>query len=204
MILEVALLNVRSGQSAAFEQAFAQSQAIISSMPGYRSHQLLRCLEVQDKYLLLVNWDKLESHTVGSRKARWPVKKVEFWTKCRGMKRTCSLPHVELAYLARTATTGREKPGVKLAMDSSWPCMAEALAGGEILELFYPARPLRMGIQLYFSFDTMDCPRILDQDTTLFSWPKNRATIIQRLRRILGYNFILLLQQLLEKIKAVS
>ena len=82
--------------------------------------------------------------------------------------------------------------------------MAEALAGGEILELLYPARPLRMGIQLYFSFDTMDCPRILDQDTTLFSWPKNRATIIQRLRRILGYNFILLLQQLLEKIKAVS
>ncbi|MHB1586048.1 MAG: antibiotic biosynthesis monooxygenase family protein [Acidiferrobacteraceae bacterium] len=74
MIREVALLTVRSGQSAAFEQAFAEAQAIISSIPGYRSHQLLRCLvlrclEVQDKYLLLVNWDQLESHTVGFRQS---------------------------------------------------------------------------------------------------------------------------------------
>jgi heme-degrading monooxygenase HmoA len=44
MILEVAILNVRSGQAAAFEQAFADAQAIISSMDGYISHQLQRCL----------------------------------------------------------------------------------------------------------------------------------------------------------------
>lgn len=69
MILEVAALNVRSGQSAAFEQAFAQAQTIISSMPGYLSHQLLRCLEVQDKYLLLVTWRQLEDHTVGFRQS---------------------------------------------------------------------------------------------------------------------------------------
>ena len=48
MILEVATLNVRAGEGSAFEQAFSQAQSIISSMPGYISHQLQRCLESQD------------------------------------------------------------------------------------------------------------------------------------------------------------
>jgi heme-degrading monooxygenase HmoA len=52
MILEVAFLNVRAGQNEAFEQSFKEAQAIISSMQGYVSHQLQRCLEVPDKYLL--------------------------------------------------------------------------------------------------------------------------------------------------------
>jgi heme-degrading monooxygenase HmoA len=56
MILEVAILNVRTGESGVFEQTFSQAQDIISSMPGYTSHQLHRCLESQDKYLLLVQW----------------------------------------------------------------------------------------------------------------------------------------------------
>jgi heme-degrading monooxygenase HmoA len=35
MILEVAILNIRPGESADFERAFAEVQAIIASMPGY-------------------------------------------------------------------------------------------------------------------------------------------------------------------------
>ena len=69
MILEVAVLRIRAGQSAAFEQAFAQAQSIIASMPGYVSHSLRRCLEVADQYLLLVEWQKLEDHTVGFRQS---------------------------------------------------------------------------------------------------------------------------------------
>jgi hypothetical protein len=34
MILEAALLNIRPGESADFERAFAEAQAIIASMPG--------------------------------------------------------------------------------------------------------------------------------------------------------------------------
>lgn len=67
MILEAAPLQVRPGQEAAFEAAFRQAQAIISSMPGYRSHELQRCLERPSEYLLLVRWDTLEAHTVGFR-----------------------------------------------------------------------------------------------------------------------------------------
>ena len=34
MILEVALLNIRPGDSADFERAFAEAQAIIAARPG--------------------------------------------------------------------------------------------------------------------------------------------------------------------------
>ena len=67
MILEVAILNVKSGQELSFEAAFEKAQQIIRSMPGYLSHQLQRCLENKGRYLLLVNWERLEDHTEGFR-----------------------------------------------------------------------------------------------------------------------------------------
>ncbi len=67
MILEVALLDVKPGQTDAFEAAFGRAQAIISSMPGYVSHELQRCLEEPRRYVLLVRWETLEAHTVGFR-----------------------------------------------------------------------------------------------------------------------------------------
>ncbi|HJU21640.1 MAG TPA: antibiotic biosynthesis monooxygenase [Casimicrobiaceae bacterium] len=67
MILEVAVLNVRAGSVAAFEAAFEQASAIISSMPGYVSHELQRCIEVPHRYILLVRWQSLEAHTVTFR-----------------------------------------------------------------------------------------------------------------------------------------
>ena len=67
MILEVAILNVIPGREAEFETAFRKAQAIIASMQGCRSHDLRRCLEARNRYILLVQWDKLEDHTVGFR-----------------------------------------------------------------------------------------------------------------------------------------
>ncbi len=69
MILEVAVLKVRSGQTETFELAFGTAQHILSAMPGYVSHQLQRCLEQPDKYLLLVQWRRLEDHTIGFRQS---------------------------------------------------------------------------------------------------------------------------------------
>jgi heme-degrading monooxygenase HmoA len=69
MVLEVASLTVRAGQSKDFEQAFAKARAIIASMDGYISHQLHRSLETADKYLLLVQWRRVEDHTVGFRQS---------------------------------------------------------------------------------------------------------------------------------------
>jgi len=69
MILEVAILDVKLGEEARFEQAFAQAQSIISNMPGYLSHQLQKCLEKPNRYILLVNWETLEDHTIGFRES---------------------------------------------------------------------------------------------------------------------------------------
>ena len=67
MILEVAILNVKPRQSELFETAFAQAQTIISSMPGYISHELKRCVEYSSRYILLVQWETLEAHTQSFR-----------------------------------------------------------------------------------------------------------------------------------------
>ena len=66
-MLEVAILDVIPGREAEFEAAFSQASVIISSMAGYISHQLQHCIENNSRYLLLVNWQSLESHTVGFR-----------------------------------------------------------------------------------------------------------------------------------------
>ena len=67
MILEVAILDVRPESTAEFEAAFREAQSIIAGMPGYLTHQLQRCVEHASRYLLLVEWDTLEAHTVGFR-----------------------------------------------------------------------------------------------------------------------------------------
>ena len=69
MILEAAPLQVRPGQGAAFESAFRKAQTIIASMPGYRWHELQRCLEREGQYLLLVRWDNVAAHEEGFRKS---------------------------------------------------------------------------------------------------------------------------------------
>lgn len=69
MILEVALLDVIAGRETEFQAAFTDAQRIIASMPGYVSHELQRCVEQPTRYLLLVNWQRLEDHTVGFRQS---------------------------------------------------------------------------------------------------------------------------------------
>ena len=69
MILEHALLPVKPGQEADFERAFATATDIISAAPGFRNLTLSRCLERPGGYLLLVEWDRLEDHTVGFRES---------------------------------------------------------------------------------------------------------------------------------------
>lgn len=69
MILEVAPLSVRHDQTKEFEAAFSQAQRILATMPGYVSHELQRCIEQANLYVLLVRWRTLEDHEVGFRKS---------------------------------------------------------------------------------------------------------------------------------------
>ena len=67
MITEIALLHIKQGESKAFESEFKKAQALISSMNGYISHELLACIEESNKYLLMVKWNKIEDHVTGFR-----------------------------------------------------------------------------------------------------------------------------------------
>jgi len=69
MILEFAILDIQPEQETEFESAFEKAQKIISGINGYVSHQLQRCIETPGRYILLVNWESLEDHTVGFRKS---------------------------------------------------------------------------------------------------------------------------------------
>ena len=69
MILEVAVLDVIPGKTAQFEASFASAQKIIAAARGWRSHELQKCLEVPNRYILLVQWDSLEDHTIGFRQS---------------------------------------------------------------------------------------------------------------------------------------
>ena len=95
MILEVAILDVKNGLENDFEKSFKEAQKIISSMNGYISHQLQRCVENESRYILMVQWETIEDHTVGFRKSKeyekWknllhdfydPFPIVEHYTNC--------------------------------------------------------------------------------------------------------------------------
>jgi heme-degrading monooxygenase HmoA len=69
MILESALLDVKPGDEAAFEAAMRQARPLIAATPGFRAIAVRRCLETPNRYLLLVEWDKLEDHTIGFRQS---------------------------------------------------------------------------------------------------------------------------------------
>ena len=61
------MLPAIAGRQAEFEAAFREASPIIASMSGYLGHELQRCIEAPERYLLLVRWETLEAHTVGFR-----------------------------------------------------------------------------------------------------------------------------------------
>jgi heme-degrading monooxygenase HmoA len=69
MILEVAILDIKPGLNGEFEAAFQVAKQIIVAVPGCISHELQRCLEKRERYILLVRWQTLEDHTIGFRQS---------------------------------------------------------------------------------------------------------------------------------------
>ena len=66
---EVAILDIRIGETAEFEAAFQQASTLIALMPGDIAHELQKCVETLHRYILLVSWQTLEAHTVGFRQS---------------------------------------------------------------------------------------------------------------------------------------
>lgn len=75
MVLEVAVLNIRTGEETRFEKAMEAARPLIAASPGFGSIQIHRCIETPSRYLLLVSWRSVEDHEIGFRQsdryARW-------------------------------------------------------------------------------------------------------------------------------------
>lgn len=69
MILEVALLDVKQGLESAFENDFDLASVHLTGSEGYLSHELQRCVETPNRYVLLVRWTSVEAHTEGFRQS---------------------------------------------------------------------------------------------------------------------------------------
>ena len=69
MILEAAILYIKQGCQQQFENDFSFASQYISSVNGYIGHRLHKCIEQEHKYILLVDWENLEDHTIGFRQS---------------------------------------------------------------------------------------------------------------------------------------
>jgi len=69
MILEVANIEIKEGQQAAFEEQLRLAQAIVGQAEGYLGHQFQQCIEAPTKYILLIRWTSVEAHEEGFRKS---------------------------------------------------------------------------------------------------------------------------------------
>ncbi len=74
MVLEVAILNIKENLEAQFESDFSIAQDYISAIKGYKGHSLRKCVEQDNKYLLLVDWETIDDHNIGFRQSKEYVK----------------------------------------------------------------------------------------------------------------------------------
>ncbi|MBY3626291.1 antibiotic biosynthesis monooxygenase [Acinetobacter sp. CUI P1] len=69
MIIEHVHLTIKPNQSQAFETAFQKAKAIIYLMAGLNAVQLIKNVQDDHRYILMIFWDHIEDHTEGFRKS---------------------------------------------------------------------------------------------------------------------------------------
>lgn len=68
MILELADITIRPGEQAAFDIAIARGiQSVISKAAGFRRASVHKGIESPERYVLQIEWETLENHTVDFR-----------------------------------------------------------------------------------------------------------------------------------------
>jgi heme-degrading monooxygenase HmoA len=75
MVLEIADFAVQPGTEDDFAAAVRQGLRYVSDTPGFRTARLTRGAESPSRFVLLIEWDSIEAHTVGFRQSenyeRW-------------------------------------------------------------------------------------------------------------------------------------
>ncbi|ANS77112.1 antibiotic biosynthesis monooxygenase [Paenibacillus yonginensis] len=66
-VLEVAVIHVKPGKINDFESSVRKASRIISNAKGYVSHELQKCVEQDNQYILLVKWESIKHNLIGFR-----------------------------------------------------------------------------------------------------------------------------------------
>ncbi|GAA5140002.1 antibiotic biosynthesis monooxygenase family protein [Pseudonocardia adelaidensis] len=75
MVLEIADIAVKPGTEEEFADAVRAGIRYVSDTPGFRNARLTKGVESPGRFVLLIEWDSVEAHTVGFRESenygRW-------------------------------------------------------------------------------------------------------------------------------------
>jgi heme-degrading monooxygenase HmoA len=75
MVTEIADFRVLADRQEEFADAVREGLRYVSDTPGFRSARLTRSIETPARFVLLIEWDSVEAHTVGFRESenfgRW-------------------------------------------------------------------------------------------------------------------------------------
>ena len=69
MSLELATIDIKPGSNQEFEKNLEKAQSVISQSKGYIGHQFQKCIEQDNRYVLLIRWQTLEDHTKSFRES---------------------------------------------------------------------------------------------------------------------------------------
>jgi heme-degrading monooxygenase HmoA len=70
MIIEIAEFKILPDAREQFATAITHAAAhVLAKADGYRGHRILACRESPGRFLLTVEWESLQAHTVGFRQS---------------------------------------------------------------------------------------------------------------------------------------
>ncbi|MBW0115250.1 antibiotic biosynthesis monooxygenase family protein [Pseudonocardia abyssalis] len=69
MITEIADFAVLPDKQEEFADAVREGLALVAGTPGFRRARLTRSIETPTRFVLLIEWDSVEAHTVGFRES---------------------------------------------------------------------------------------------------------------------------------------
>src|SRR5947209_2563298 len=68
MIVEIAIFEAKPGEADQMREGLTRARDVISRSPGYRDSHFHQAIEKPERFVLSIEWEKLEDHTEGFRK----------------------------------------------------------------------------------------------------------------------------------------
>lgn len=69
MILEIADFRILADRADEFPSAVEEGLQHVAATPGFHNAKLTRSIESPNRFVLIIEWDDVESHTVGFRES---------------------------------------------------------------------------------------------------------------------------------------